>query len=64
MHEIEQAVLFGENLEIPSVTGLSFLEKKMILDDLVTVALVDGKFSDEERVACTAFLKWPRPGSC
>lgn len=49
IHDIEQAVLSGEALEIPAVEGLSSLEQKLILEELVTIALADGVLSARER---------------
>ena len=48
IHEIEQAVMFGEDLSVPEVDGLTFLEQKMILESLIDVAMADHEFTREE----------------
>lgn len=49
IHEIEQAILFGEALEIPHTNAMSFLEQRLMLEDLVRVAAADRKISPQER---------------
>ncbi|MCG8418577.1 MAG: ion channel [Proteobacteria bacterium] len=48
-HEIEQAIMFGEELKIEATSGLTFMEQKMILDDLSKIALADYSFSRQEQ---------------
>ena len=49
VHEIEQAVLFNEELSIEPVAGLTFLEQRMILAELAQIAANDGEPSANER---------------
>ena len=49
VHEIEQAVLFNEELTMEPVAGLTFLEQRMILSELARIATTDGDPSEMEQ---------------